>query len=381
MVSKGTYDSILGKCFLIFLCFYSHFVLAQESLGNDYNSIRQSFESLGFDDPKAIPYIKEYIAKAKREKNLTELVSGYGYFSTYSKEPAIKMIYADSAVAFAKKVGDNQEIGYQMMGKGIIYYLNFRQYQPALEQYIEAQKYLQNPTDAFGEHQKYKNLYHIALTQSYLGNYDEAISKLRECINFYKPATFSKEHPNNIFNFKKGYINSLVQLASCYQSTGNFDEAARLLKEGLENLPAKEFENETAYLLQIRGINNFYNDKLQNAVKDFADAKKRLKSEDDFGRLIINNLYEAKTYDKLGEKDKAVAFCFDEYKDKLDVQCVIYGAQNNSIAQANNLFDCLRTLDKIGAKKVYATMPSTDGVGLAVYNRLLRAASFRVVNL
>ena len=46
---------------------------------------------------------------------------------------------------------------------------------------------------------------------------------------------------------------------------------------------------------------------MQNAVKDFADAKKRLKSEDDFGRLIINNLYEAKTYDKLGEKDKAVA--------------------------------------------------------------------------
>lgn len=307
MVLKKTYQLDLVKCFFIFLFFCSYFSFAQESLGKDYYSIRQKFESLGFDDPTAIPYIKEYIAKAKRENNLAELASGYGYFSTYSKDPSIKMIYADSAVIFAKKGGDNQEIGYQLMGKGIIYYSNFRQYQHALQQYLEAYKYLQNPTDAFGEHQKYKNLYHVAVTQSYLGNYGEAISKLKECINFYKPATFSKEHPNNIYNFKKGYINSLVQLASCYQSVGNFDEVERLLKEGFENLPVKEFENETAYLLQIRGINNFYNDKLQNAVKDFADAKKRLTSEDDFGRLIINNLYEAKTYDKLGEKDKAIA--------------------------------------------------------------------------
>lgn len=307
MVLKKTYQLDLVKCFFIFLFVCSYFSFAQESLGKDYYSIRQKFESLGFDDPKAIPYIKEYIAKAKRENNLAELASGYGYFSTYSKDPSIKMIYADSAVIFAKKGGDNQEIGYQLMGKGIIYYSNFRQYQHALQQYLEAYKYLQNPTDAFGEHQKYKNLYHVAVTQSYLGNYGEAISKLKECINFYKPATFSKEHPNNIYNFKKGYINSLVQLASCYQSVGNFDEAERLLKEDFENLPVKEFENETAYLLQIRGINNFYNDKLQNAVKDFADAKKRLKSENDFGRLEINNLYEAKTYDKLGDKSKAVA--------------------------------------------------------------------------
>lgn len=275
MVLKKTYQLDLVKCFFIFLFVCSYFSFAQESLGKDYYSIRQKFESLGFDDPKAIPYIKEYIAKAKRENNLAELASGYGYFSTYSKDPSIKMIYADSAVIFAKKGGDNQEIGYQLMGKGIIYYSNFRQYQHALQQYLEAYKYLQNPTDAFGEHQKYKNLYHVAVTQSYLGNYGEAISKLKECINFYKPATFSKEHPNNIYNFKKGYINSLVQLASCYQSVGNFDEAERLLKEGFENLPVKEFENETAYLLQIRGINNFYNDKLQNAVKDFADAKKK----------------------------------------------------------------------------------------------------------
>ncbi|MBR1739575.1 MAG: threonylcarbamoyl-AMP synthase [Ruminococcus sp.] len=49
--------------------------------------------------------------------------------------------------------------------------------------------------------------------------------------------------------------------------------------------------------------------------------------------------------------------------------------------QAKLLFGVLRELDEMGAKKVYARCPSKDGVGLAVYNRLLRAAAFRVIKL
>ena len=49
--------------------------------------------------------------------------------------------------------------------------------------------------------------------------------------------------------------------------------------------------------------------------------------------------------------------------------------------QAQRLFDALRELDEIGAKTVYARCPNKTGVGLAVYNRLLRAAAFRVIKL
>ncbi len=47
--------------------------------------------------------------------------------------------------------------------------------------------------------------------------------------------------------------------------------------------------------------------------------------------------------------------------------------------QAQNLFALLRKADDDGADTVYVEMPCKDGVGLAVYNRLLRAAGFRVV--
>ncbi len=57
---------------------------------------------------------------------------------------------------------------------------------------------------------------------------------------------------------------------------------------------------------------------------------------------------------------------------------VDYGA--TSELQAQRLFALLRKADDDGADTVYVEMPSKDGVGLAVYNRLLRAAGFKVVH-
>ena len=49
--------------------------------------------------------------------------------------------------------------------------------------------------------------------------------------------------------------------------------------------------------------------------------------------------------------------------------------------QAQRLFALLRHADEIGAKTVLVEMPNTGGVGLAVYNRLLRAAGFRIIEV
>ncbi len=74
------------------------------------------------------------------------------------------------------------------------------------------------------------------------------------------------------------------------------------------------------------------------------------------------------------------ALCFDEDADRLTVPTVTYGRRGDALSQAHQLFDALRRLDEMGAKTVYAACPQPEGVGLAVYNRLLRAAAFRTVN-
>lgn len=62
-------------------------------------------------------------------------------------------------------------------------------------------------------------------------------------------------------------------------------------------------------------------------------------------------------------------------------RAVTYGRADDDRAQANRLFDALRELDERGAKTVYARCPALSGVGLAVYNRLIRAAGFHLVDL
>ena len=62
-------------------------------------------------------------------------------------------------------------------------------------------------------------------------------------------------------------------------------------------------------------------------------------------------------------------------------RAVTYGRADDDRAQANRLFDALRELDEQGAKTVYARCPALSGVGLAVYNRLIRAAGFHLVDL
>lgn len=75
------------------------------------------------------------------------------------------------------------------------------------------------------------------------------------------------------------------------------------------------------------------------------------------------------------------ALCFDGEGQELPVPSIEYGEQADGAAQAHRLFTALRELDKEGAEKVYARCPQSDGVSMAVYNRLIRAAAFRVVEV
>ncbi len=85
---------------------------------------------------------------------------------------------------------------------------------------------------------------------------------------------------------------------------------------------------------------------------------------------------------EIAEKNKEVAaLCFEGEQHALNCKAVTYGEIENSKAQAQNLFSSLRELDELCKKTAYAHCPNSEGIGLAVYNRILRAAAFRVVQL
>ncbi len=74
--------------------------------------------------------------------------------------------------------------------------------------------------------------------------------------------------------------------------------------------------------------------------------------------------------------------CFDEYKD-LFPTCVVecLGSQSDLAAQAREVFDRLRAFDDTEVKQIWAQCPSDEGLGLAVANRIKKAAGFSVIEV
>ncbi|MBQ1537636.1 MAG: threonylcarbamoyl-AMP synthase [Ruminococcus sp.] len=86
------------------------------------------------------------------------------------------------------------------------------------------------------------------------------------------------------------------------------------------------------------------------------------------------------SYVKDNLTDGTLCLVFDESDlGELDVPHILLGSSGEQ--QAHNLFAALREADRLGAKTVFARCPERTGVGLAVYNRLIRAAGFKVVEL
>ena len=80
-------------------------------------------------------------------------------------------------------------------------------------------------------------------------------------------------------------------------------------------------------------------------------------------------------------KQDLVAVCFIEDAEKLTCEKIVYGTAMDELTLAHGIFDALRNVDKLKKSVAYVHAPSKQGVGLAVYNRLLRAAAFDVIQL
>ena len=58
-----------------------------------------------------------------------------------------------------------------------------------------------------------------------------------------------------------------------------------------------------------------------------------------------------------------------------------FGARGNETEQAHLLFKLLRDTDKMNYSVIYAPLPHMNGIGLALYNRMIRAAAHNIIRL
>ncbi len=74
--------------------------------------------------------------------------------------------------------------------------------------------------------------------------------------------------------------------------------------------------------------------------------------------------------------------CYDEEAESLAGGALVpIGARDDLETQAKRLFAALREADATGAEIIYAHLPPMHGLGLALYNRMIRAAAHTVLKI
>jgi L-threonylcarbamoyladenylate synthase len=97
--------------------------------------------------------------------------------------------------------------------------------------------------------------------------------------------------------------------------------------------------------------------------------------------LVRGTLEQFVEYTKKYAAADTYAMCFDGEDGQIAIPSVTYGERDNPEMQARKLFSVLRALDQFGASSVFVRCPSREGASLAIYNRLIRAAGYREVEL
>ncbi len=136
-------------------------------------------------------------------------------------------------------------------------------------------------------------------------------------------------------------------------------------------------------------------EQLREAVPDIV-ADKAILSQPDNDRQVASPGMKYKHYSPKTEaflvegegfaefvnsKKCAAALCFKEEQSQIKIPTLCYGDEKDETTLAHSVFAALRQVDEMNVQSVYIHAPSKKGIGLAVYNRLIRAAGFRVIEL
>ncbi len=102
--------------------------------------------------------------------------------------------------------------------------------------------------------------------------------------------------------------------------------------------------------------------------------------------LLDGESREILDYIEKNKQNNMALICYTEDAEEIsehfvDVALYTIGAKDDLEEQARLLFAILREVDSHDHSIIYAPVPSTSGIGLALYNRLIRASAHTIINL
>ena len=194
-----------------------------------------------------------------------------------------------------------------------------------------------------------------------------------------KPSPTKASH---VFEDLNGKIKLIIDGGECEEGVESTvvtlaTEKPRLLRPG--NVTLKELKS----VLGEVEVDNAVLNPLQNTDKASSPGMKYKHYSPNADITLVKGDYgKFCRYVNEEKSDKTYAMIFNEDDEStLNVSYIKYGNENYKML-SHSLFDALRELDKLNVKKCYVRYPDdSNDDNLAVLNRLLRAAGFKVITL
>ena len=341
---------IIKNLFLTVLFFFQISVNAQEKKLEDLSflELEHKIDSLFNTNGNALPLVKFYFKKSKKENNLKALFYAYRYASQNPSEN-YKIKYSDSAILVAKKINDNSILAEAYINKSTLLFAK-KQHDVASNYLMLANKIAEKTND---DYLKYQTIYFIAQNYLYLGRLSDAKKEYEKCVNFYsanlnESKTFGK-------NYEMMFIYSLISLIDTNSKLNQFFDNKILLEKAFKYIKENSSNFYYAYFISCEGTNAYYLKNYFLAIEKLKKAKTLY--QDNFPHYT-EIFYIGMSYWKLGNKKEAV-----KYFEKLDKEYYIgvnrnpqyrpayellieyYGSKNNTDKQLEYI-NKLMSLDK-----------------------------------
>lgn len=253
----------------------------KERLSNDSDS--QKLDSI---------YGHSILSKAKADNNPEKVIEAYKIVM-YKSNKKTWLNYCDSIMSVAVKSRNNELIGSAYLTKGIVYY-HFKQESKALDNYILADHFISKTHNQYLIH---KTKYSIASIKYYLGFYDESISLLKECEEYFRV-----HEPGN------PRLLSLHLLSLCYIKTKQYNLAAATIDLGYREAINLDELTIIPYFTNAEGRNEFFKKNYKNAISKLNKSLPHFIQSNDIANTSTTNLYLGRSYWELGNKEKAVPY-------------------------------------------------------------------------
>lgn len=238
--------------------------------------------------------INIWIFKAKKEKNISKLMTGYQIAAVSYKKKKEKLFYSDSILNLSL---DNEKFNYNTGSAYVLkgeYYYSLRDFNQALNNFINARAYANN------KFLKYNVEAKISIIKNRIGENEEALVIQK------KNYLFAKKHIRNVN--VHAYLNSIYALSNTFNSLRVLDSAYYYNNLGLtESLKNKSFKRYYLFLLN-QGTTDYLNAYYLKAIDSLKKTAIYFKKIKDHPNLSETYYYLGSSYAKINAIDSAIVY-------------------------------------------------------------------------